>query len=239
MVAGINILHETMIKPTNLFFLFFIFVKTQFIKTRMSTRQIMRRRIMRRSLVRRNPSAAAVGTADKSADKSAGKSVDTEEADIPSPSEWGPKLWFMMDLGIVNMEQKSVSPKSLATFYSTLSAVIPCEGCRTHYTALIKSSPPDVSSIDGLKNWLRFVKVEVGKNVTRMQKEADAADAAEAAAEKAAAAAAATRAGRNAVAQTARGTNSKRGILMHAPKGTDGVIQPVIKRRAKCACGRK
>ena len=102
--------------------------------------------------------------------------VPEEEIEIPPPSEWGPKMWFMMDMGVTQLVTKSATPQQLANFYTSLAAVIPCADCKDHYTKLIRANPPRTRTKEDLEEWLAFVKHEVNENIVRRIREQEKED---------------------------------------------------------------
>lgn len=96
---------------------------------------------------------------------------------LPSTSEWGPHLWYVMYLGpklLAKQEEGGGAADAelvlgLGRYYTELVHIFPCPECKAHYAELIRGSPPRTASSAELRAWLDFVGAEVKKNQQRIQ----------------------------------------------------------------------
>lgn len=85
------------------------------------------------------------------------------------PSVWGPILWNTMHIVSLGYPDTPTQEMQAAasSFYRSLSFLIPCPICRTHYAAHLKSTPPATESKTALVEWVwaihNKVNVDIGK----------------------------------------------------------------------------
>jgi len=64
--------------------------------------------------------------------------------------------------------------QAAANFYRSLSSLIPCPICRTHYSKLIQTIPPATESKDALIKWVFTIHNEVNKQLGKAEISYDA-----------------------------------------------------------------
>ena len=92
------------------------------------------------------------------------------------PEVWGPSMWFLMHLVAATfpLSPTSNDKARYTDFFTSLQAVLPCEGCRRGYNAILTTDPtrltPRVlSSREALFKWTvdvhNRVNAKLGKPV--------------------------------------------------------------------------
>ena len=73
-----------------------------------------------------------------------------------SPSVWGPIFWNTMHIITLGYpERPSESEKAAAAaFFESLTKLIPCPICSSHYSEFLKEMPPQVDNRSGLIFWM-------------------------------------------------------------------------------------
>ena len=92
------------------------------------------------------------------------------------PSVWGPILWHTMhiiSLGYPNEPDESTR-QAAASFYRSLSFLIPCPICREHYTKQMQTSPPATESKQALVEWVFMIHNQVNKKLGKVEISFDA-----------------------------------------------------------------
>jgi hypothetical protein len=92
------------------------------------------------------------------------------------PSVWGPILWNTMhiiSLGYPD-EPDEATRQAAASFYRSLSFLIPCPICRIHYTKHIQASPPATESREALSRWVFMIHNQVNKELGKIEISYDA-----------------------------------------------------------------
>ena len=92
------------------------------------------------------------------------------------PSVWGPILWNTMHIISLGYPETpdDTTQQAAASFYRSLSSLIPCPICRDHYTKLIQMSPPATESKDALIKWVFTIHNEVNKQLGKVEISYDA-----------------------------------------------------------------
>lgn len=93
-----------------------------------------------------------------------------------APEAWGPSMWFLVHLIAATYPTNPTSHDrtKYANFYSSLQDVLPCEGCRRGYVAILTTEPTRLtprifSSREALFKWTvdvhNRVNAKLGKEV--------------------------------------------------------------------------
>ena len=92
------------------------------------------------------------------------------------PSVWGPILWNTMHIISLGYpeEPDNTTQQAAASFYRSLSSLIPCPICREHYTKLIRVIPPATESKDALIKWVFTIHNQVNKELGKAEISYDA-----------------------------------------------------------------
>ena len=92
------------------------------------------------------------------------------------PSVWGPILWNTMhiiSLGYPD-DPSSELQDAAASFYRSLSSLIPCPLCREHYAKNIKQLPPATESKKALVEWVWIIHNQVNQQLGKTEISFDA-----------------------------------------------------------------
>ena len=92
------------------------------------------------------------------------------------PSVWGPILWNTMHIISLGYpeEPDNTTQQAAASFYRSLSSLIPCPICREHYTKLIRVIPPATESKDALIKWVFTIHNQVNNELGKAEISYDA-----------------------------------------------------------------
>ena len=86
------------------------------------------------------------------------------------PVEWGPYIWYILDLMIVRLDPSNECLKNhiLMQFVSLLE-VIPCEHCRIHYQKFMTEHPiePHLESKQALAKWVYDCRSSVNHRIPK------------------------------------------------------------------------
>jgi hypothetical protein len=83
------------------------------------------------------------------------------------PKLWGPALWKFLHSMAANYPQKP-NPQYRASsrqFFYSLRHLLPCEMCRTHYSALLSKRQPQTESAHALQEWVLWMHNEVNRRI--------------------------------------------------------------------------
>jgi len=91
--------------------------------------------------------------------------IKNAERALPTPQEWGPHVWYTMDLfvkGYGDHPDKALR-QAAAQFFHSLGELLPCPHCREHYKYLLKQKPlrTALQNSKTLTKWVDWVKIEV------------------------------------------------------------------------------
>jgi hypothetical protein len=76
-----------------------------------------------------------------------------------NPKVWGPHAWFFLDSIMLslpnklNNEQKNI----YKNFFTSLQYILPCEGCRNHYTENLKKYPLTDQILSNKENMIKWL----------------------------------------------------------------------------------
>lgn len=91
----------------------------------------------------------------------------------PSPSQWGPKLWYVMHtFSFFYPVYPTINDLSnYKTFYENLAHTIPCRVCKDHYKLLLMEDPIDshLNSRDDLMRWVWKIHNKVNERLGKDQ----------------------------------------------------------------------
>ena len=92
------------------------------------------------------------------------------------PSVWGPILWNTMHIVSLGYPDTPTQEMQAAasSFYQSLSFLIPCPICRTHYAAHLKSTPPATESKTALVEWVWTIHNKVNLDIGKREVSFDA-----------------------------------------------------------------
>jgi len=92
------------------------------------------------------------------------------------PAVWGPILWNTMHIISLGYpeEPDEATRQAAGSFYRSLSLLIPCPICRTHYSKLIQAIPPATESKDALVKWVFTIHNQVNKELGKAEISYDA-----------------------------------------------------------------
>lgn len=90
--------------------------------------------------------------------------VDKYSISMP-PDVWGPIFWNAMHIVSLAYPANPTEDEKAGTraFFESLTTVIPCPMCRTHYKEKITTSPPALGSKGELIVWVWEIHNEVNK----------------------------------------------------------------------------
>lgn len=83
------------------------------------------------------------------------------------PKVWGPALWKFLHSMAANYPHDP-NPQYRASsrqFFYSLRHLLPCEMCRTHYSALISKRQPQTESAHALQEWVLWMHNEVNQRI--------------------------------------------------------------------------
>ncbi len=93
------------------------------------------------------------------------------EEKLPHPSEWGPHVWYVMDVFVKGYgDHPNRELRQAATqFFHSLKELLPCPHCREHYKSLLKKRPVQTALKNSavLTKWVEWMKSEVEEVVKR------------------------------------------------------------------------
>ena len=92
------------------------------------------------------------------------------------PSVWGPILWNTMhivSLGYPDTPSQEMRDAA-SSFYRSLSFLIPCPICRTHYASHLESTPPATESKHALVEWVWAIHNKVNLDIGKREVSFDA-----------------------------------------------------------------
>lgn len=92
------------------------------------------------------------------------------------PQTWGPGVWFLLHTSALSYPQKptDADKRHYLAFLTSLQHVLPCEGCRKGYAAIVSSGPFKLTRAVVADRWSLFkwtvavhnvVNAKVGKPV--------------------------------------------------------------------------
>lgn len=88
-----------------------------------------------------------------------------------NPKIWGPHAWFFLDSIMLslpnklNNEQKNI----YKNFFTSLQYILPCEGCRNHYTENLKKYPLTDQILSNKENMIKWL-LNIHNNVRQENK---------------------------------------------------------------------
>jgi hypothetical protein len=88
-----------------------------------------------------------------------------------NPKIWGPHAWFFLDSIMLslpnklNNEQKNI----YKNFFTSLQYILPCEGCRNHYTENLKKYPLTDQILSNKENMIKWL-LNVHNNIRKENK---------------------------------------------------------------------
>jgi hypothetical protein len=88
-----------------------------------------------------------------------------------NPKVWGPHAWFFLDSIVLSLpnklndEQKNI----YKNFFTSLQYILPCEGCRNHYTENLKKYPLTDQILSNKENMIKWL-LNVHNNVRKENK---------------------------------------------------------------------
>jgi hypothetical protein len=88
-----------------------------------------------------------------------------------NPKVWGPHAWFFLDSIMLslpnklNNEQKNI----YKNFFTSLQYILPCEGCRNHYTENLKKYPLTDQILSNKENMIKWL-LNIHNNVRQENK---------------------------------------------------------------------
>ena len=90
-------------------------------------------------------------------------------------SSWGSQAWTFLHHSSFAYPDKPTEEqqKQASNFFESLSVMLPCPKCASHWTELLKEHPPDVTSRKTLTRWLwarhNDVNKRLGKKVVSFE----------------------------------------------------------------------
>lgn len=92
------------------------------------------------------------------------------------PSVWGPIFWHTMHIISLGYpeEPDENTRQAASSFYQSLSALIPCPICRTHYTHHLQETPPTTESRKSLVEWVWTIHNKVNRDIGKSEVSFDA-----------------------------------------------------------------
>lgn len=81
---------------------------------------------------------------------------------------FGPCTWKTMHSIAFNYSHNPNHPspeeeKAAKNFFQSLTQLLPCEACRTHYESYVSKNPPDTSSREALTKWVYDLHSDVNR----------------------------------------------------------------------------
>ena len=92
------------------------------------------------------------------------------------PSVWGPIFWHTMHIISLGYpeEPDEKTRQAASSFYQSLSLLIPCPICRTHYTQHLQQTPPTTESRKSLVEWVWKIHNKVNHDIGKAEVSFDA-----------------------------------------------------------------
>ena len=88
-----------------------------------------------------------------------------------SPTIWGPYFWNAMHIATLGYPDipNEADKAAAASFFESLTRLIPCPICRNHYSEFLKSNPPQVESRTTLVYWLFTIHNKVNQRLGKSE----------------------------------------------------------------------
>lgn len=88
-----------------------------------------------------------------------------------NPKIWGPHAWFFLDSIMLSLPNKlSNEQKNIyKNFFTSLQYILPCEGCRNHYTENLKKYPLTDQILSNKENMIKWL-LNVHNNIRKENK---------------------------------------------------------------------
>lgn len=91
--------------------------------------------------------------------------VNPQQERLPHPQEWGPHVWYTMDIFVkgYGSHPDRALRHAASQFFQSLGELLPCPHCREHYKSLLQKKPVHTAlkNSEALKKWVAWVKSEV------------------------------------------------------------------------------
>jgi hypothetical protein len=88
-----------------------------------------------------------------------------------NPKIWGPHTWFFLDSIMLSLPNKLNKEQQniYKNFFTSLQYVLPCEGCRNHYTENLKKYPLTDQILSNKENMIKWL-LNVHNNIRKENK---------------------------------------------------------------------
>ena len=87
------------------------------------------------------------------------------------PKVWGPHAWFFLDSIMLSLPNKLNNEQQniYKNFFTSLQYILPCEGCRNHYTENLKKYPLTDQILSNKENMIKWL-LNIHNNVRQENK---------------------------------------------------------------------
>lgn len=88
-----------------------------------------------------------------------------------NPKIWGPHTWFFLDSIVLSLPNKLNNEQrhNYKNFFTSLQYVLPCEGCRNHYTENLKKYPLTDQILSNKENMIKWL-LNIHNNIRKENK---------------------------------------------------------------------